>query len=113
MNPSFKSVTVMDGSGDFEIKWDGSKPEEVAEARAALEALRERGYQFFLVDQTPVDDVPPGVERLCCRRATVEEVVAETVVPPARKRGRPAKTEATAPASGKPHAVAHRPMRGG
>lgn len=42
-------MNVLDNNGHTSIKWDTDNTDEVATAKAAFQALREKGYRAFLV----------------------------------------------------------------
>lgn len=115
-------LTVMDGSGDTELRWDPLDPDEVEAMRATVETLRTKGFVFFLVDGRPADEVTAGNGGLVAKRIQAEEVVesilAQPVPPAAARMGRRRKSaltpDATPPQPPPDREVlAHRPMRGG
>ncbi len=110
------TLHVLNTQGDVTIGWDADDPASVAKARQEVEALRLAGFQFFLVDGSPADEVAAGRGRLSARRVEAEELLppepqGETAAAasdqeetPKRGRGRP---------RGNTTAVATRPLQGG
>lgn len=45
-------MAVMDHKGDSKHIWDPAKPDEVAAARAAFDALKKKGYLAYEVEET-------------------------------------------------------------
>jgi hypothetical protein len=40
-------LSVMDSSGDKEVRWHPDSPDEVAAAKAIFDAVRKRGYMVY------------------------------------------------------------------
>lgn len=112
-------ISVLDSTGDFEIRWNDENAEEREQARRAVLDLKRQGYSFFLIDGSAADEVAAGKGALNCRRADPETLLAQQGLAEAeqgaaqeqaaettsKRRGRKA---------GQPvQAVAVRPMRGG
>ena len=120
------TLHILDHTGDIELRWDHSNPQETAEARQAVLDLKRQGYSFFLVDGNPApDEFTIGQGLLNCRRIEAESLIPETTegaaeatpvretdaapsaVQPKRGRGRPRQAPPDRTV------VASRPMRGG
>lgn len=111
------SLEVLGRQGHLTLTWDEADPAAVAEARAEVARLRDAGYAFFLVDDTPADEVAAGRGTLRCRRVDappgldvvappdppVEPEASEPPVNPRRGRALPHTTRT----------VAVRPQAGG
>lgn len=118
-------MSVMDASGDLEMRWDHNNPEEVEAARAMVYGLKEKGYSFFLSDGRPADEVEFGAGALTYRRVEAEAILPPDSPPVAaveaeapesggstpKKRGR--RRQATVERPADQTVVASRAMRGG
>jgi hypothetical protein len=105
-------LTVLNGTGDTEIKWDPGNPTEVATMRATVDALKAKGFVFFLVDGHPANEPIDGLGTLSVRRISPEEVAtqAQAAEPTGKRRRGSAKAAAATPGT---EVVAHRRMQGG
>jgi hypothetical protein len=70
-------VSVLVSEGDMRISWDPERSEEVEEARALVNDLRQRGFEFFLVDGGRADEVANPNGALDVRRIAVSELMPE------------------------------------
>lgn len=116
------TLFILNSTGDMQLTWDHTDPAEIEKARAELQALKDAGYEFFLVDGTPADAIAAGAGTLNCRRANVadllpaeppidEQAAPQEQAPARRGPGRtPTNEKTTAPPV---TAVATRQMRGG
>jgi len=107
------TLHILNAEGDLTITWDESDAESVARARREVQDLKAQGYQFFLVDDSPADEVSAGRGTLKARRVEAEEVIpaeqpdseaATAEEEPRRGRGRP---------RGATRVIATQPLRGG
>lgn len=105
-------LSILGPAGDIKITWDHNDPVEREKARAEVKKLREAGYLFFLMDDTPADEIAAGNGELKARLAMEEEILgpepdaAETDDSP-KKRGRKAGV------LNKVKSIAVPPLRGG
>lgn len=91
------TLEVLNGSGHLTLTWNPDDATEVARAREEVAKLKAAGYQFFLVDDGPADEVVAGHGSLIVKR--LEDP-----------------TEAEAPIESPKHgrrSVAVRPLQGG
>lgn len=107
-------LSILGRAGDIKITWDHNDPEAREKARAEVKKLREAGYLFFLMDDTPADEIAAGNGELKARLASDEEILGpepeatepETDDAP-KKRGRKAGVP------NKVKSIAVPPLRGG
>jgi hypothetical protein len=107
-------LSILGGSGDIKITWDKNDPVSVARAREEVRRLKTAGYLFFLVDDSPADEVTAGNGELVARIVSEDEIVPPESEPletgpaadpePPKKRGRRSKAL---------KAIAVPPLRGG
>lgn len=105
---SRNTLKILDSSGHLELTWNPDNPTEVAEARAEVARLRSLGYQFFLVDDGPADEIAAGHGKLSVRRVDDPTELPKEYGVQEPANGNPAPE----PRKGR-QTVATRPMRGG
>jgi hypothetical protein len=111
------TLSILNGSGDQTLTWNHNIPEDVAKIREIIAALKSAGYQFFLVDGTPADEVTAGAGTLIVKKLTAEELTAAPDLPladelPAEATLPDAEPDTTKKGRGR-KAIAVRPMSGG
>ena len=74
-------LSVLNESGDTQIKWSHDNPEEQAAARQQIADLKAAGYSFFLVTGDPADEVAAGAGELEMRRVEADEIVTLPAAP--------------------------------
>lgn len=95
------SLEVLNSSGHLTITWDPHKAEEVGEARAMVEKLREEGYTFFVVaGSTGKDEVEQGNGMILVRR--IEDPTEDLPPEPGEATASPRPKRARKKTPGKP-----------
>src|SRR5579872_6356244 len=101
--------TVLDHSGDFELRWEHNDLSAREDARKAIADLKAQVNGFFLVTGDPIDEVSVGAGALNVRRIDPEQLTE--VAAPEEPAGEPVRGKRGRPAGDK--AIAVRPMAGG
>jgi hypothetical protein len=79
------TLSVLTSAGDESLSWDPSKPEDLANVKVVVFALKALGYEFFLQDGSPADDPADGQGELQYRRVGTEELLAPAELEPPAK----------------------------
>lgn len=71
---SISTMNVLDSTGDTEIKWDPSNPDDVKIAEAAFKKAKKKGkltYKMGADGNEVIHTFDPNAERIVCSAPTV------------------------------------------
>ncbi len=111
LDASRDTLEILNPSGHLTLTWSPSEPAEVAEIRAEVTRLKAAGYSFFLVDDTPADEVTAAGSTGQLKVRRIEDPTANPATEPVPASGGQ-EDEAPPPKAGR-RSIAMRPLAGG